>query len=288
MIVGNCRSPAASSSGGRYVSSPGSALATAPDELRGMNLATTTESLETGGFTNVLHRKPSVTTPAGVNTTPNAIGSQADTLVTLTARGCCDQPLQVPRVQEASMATTSQEKVPSVKGSMKGATRDRSSGMGNKLKSTKENLRPLYIPKRPKEIYRLFLNATPKEIEQRTLDVLKCKLCPEVNFTTWDHFTRHCRTSEAHPLQIVFCSRCGDFFTRRDVLERHRINRASECSGISQDNVDTKCNETRQVHQRYKLKMKDYLRTNQMQEKWRCFADVMKDRYPDSSKKRRR
>lgn len=39
---------------------------------------------------------------------------------------------------------------------------------------------------------------------------------PTSGFGNWHDFKRHCDAMEAHPLEIFFCDRCGDFFVRRD------------------------------------------------------------------------
>ena len=141
-----------------------------------------------------------------------------------------------------------------------------------------------YIPKRLKEKYKLFLDATSEDFERGTLHVVKCKLCPKANFKTRDHFTRHCKTAEAHPLELRFCDHCGDFFARRDSLKRHSYNRASECRDIPKHEAEAKRNETIAIHREFLKNTKAYLKTNQGT--WTPFAQVVK-KYPDSSKRLR-
>jgi len=52
----------------------------------------------------------------------------------------------------------------------------------------------------------------------RAVDEIKCRLCPNSGFSKWDDFKRHCRTTEAHSLEILFCEHYGDFFARSDSL----------------------------------------------------------------------
>jgi hypothetical protein len=141
------------------------------------------------------------------------------------------------------------------------------------------------VPKRLKEDYKLFLDATSEDFERGTLHVVKCKLCPRANFKTWDHFTRHCKTTELHPLRLLFCNHCGDFFARGDSLERHSHNRASECRDILQHEAEAKRNETISIHREFLNSTKAYLKTNQGT--WSPFAQVVKERYPNSSKRLR-
>ncbi|KAN0140886.1 hypothetical protein V8E53_001330 [Lactarius tabidus] len=55
--------------------------------------------------------------------------------------------------------------------------------------------------------------------------VIKCKLCPTVEFSSWQCFRRHCDISEDHPAELTFCDRCGDYFGRRDSERRHKRTR---------------------------------------------------------------
>ena len=149
------------------------------------------------------------------------------------------------------------------------------------MEETKKNV--FYIPKRLKEDYRLFLEATSEDFEQGTLHVVKCKLCPGATFKTWDHFTRHCKTAELHPLKLLFCDHCGDFFARGDSLVRHSKNRASECHEVSQHEAEAKRMVTMTIHKEFVRNTKAYLKTNHGI--WTPFAQVIKETYPNSSKR---
>jgi hypothetical protein len=188
-----------------------------------------------------------------------------------------------------------QEELPSVEGSRQGVMRGQSDRIVQEeaeifsmenvtLEETKHNV--FYIPKRLKEDYRQFLEATSEDFERGTLHVVKCKLCPGVTFKTWDHFTRHCKTAELHPLRLLFCDHCGDFFARGDSLERHSSNRPSECHDISQQEAETKRSETRAIHREFLNNTKAYLEANQGT--WTPFAQVIKEKYPGSSKRLKR
>ena len=259
--------------------------------------ATSVGVLEVSGSTNRTERKPAVEAPASVNTTSKAVGYKAGTLMTPSAHGGSGQLLHVPSVQQELTAMATQEGRPSVGGSWQGATRGHSDRMVQEeaevfgmedgtLEGTK-NLHVFHIPKRLKEDYRLFLDATSEDFGRGTLHAVKCKLCPGVTFKTWDHFTRHCKTAEPHPLRLFFCDHCGDFFARGDSLERHPNNRGSgECLDLSHQEAEAKRNETRAFHREFLNNTIAYLKTNQGT--WTPFAQVIKERYPNSSKRLKR
>jgi hypothetical protein len=202
-------------------------------------VVTTAGVMEAGGSTS-----PAVRAPASINITSKAVGCRMDLLRTPTVQGGCDQVLQVPGVQQVLAATTMQEGLASASGSMWEATWDQRDVMmrqeetevcsmeNDKSKATKNDL--FRIPKRLKDDYKHRLKATSEDFERGTLDELKCKLCPGANFRTWDHFKRHCKTSERHPLRILICDRCGRHFTRPDSLKRHFDNQA--CKSFPETN----------------------------------------------------
>jgi len=254
-------------------------------------VATAIEVLEAGGGSqHRAYRKPAVKTHTGVNTKSMAVGYKADMLMTPSAHGGGDQHLHVPSVQQEPTAMTTREELPLVEGSMQGATLGQSDSMvqqeGTEIgfEATENNL--FYIPKRLKEDFKLFLDATSEDFERGTLHMLKCKLCPGVNFKTWDHFTRHCKSAESHPLKLLFCDRCGDFFARGDSLVRHSDNWATECRDVAQHEAKAKRNETIAIHKGFLNNTKAYLETNQGA--WTPFAQVVKERYPNSSKRLKR
>jgi hypothetical protein len=254
-------------------------------------VATALEVLEAGGgFQYRAYRKPAVKTHTGINTKSKAAGHKANMLMTPSAHGGGDQHLHVTSIQQEPTSTTTREELPLVEGSMQGPTLGQSDSMAQQegaeveLEATKDNLFP--IPKRLKEGFKLFLDATSEDFERGTLHTLKCKLCHGVNFKTWDHFTRHCKSAESHPLKLHFCNHCGDFFARRDSRKRHSVNWATECRDVAQYEVEAKRNETRAIHKEFLNNMTAYLKTNQGT--WTPFAQIVKERYPNSSKRLKR
>ena len=74
------------------------------------------------------------------------------------------------------------------------------------------------------EGFDMLLAATEADWTRRAVNEIKCRLCPDSEFSKWDVFKHLCRTTEAHPLEILFCEHCGDFFACSDSLTRH-LNR---------------------------------------------------------------
>jgi hypothetical protein len=142
-----------------------------------------------------------------------------------------------------------------------------------------------HIRKGIKERYRALLRGTSADWESGVTVIrqLKCQLCPGANFSNWEDFKRHCNTMEAHPLKILFCRYCGDFFARTDSLERHQRSRPPECFDITPDEAEAKRRETKRVHEVFKERLERCLKTNE--EIGTPFAQIIREMYPNSSKR---
>jgi hypothetical protein len=237
-------------------------------ERSNTKVAAIAEIMEAGISQTRASRRPAVEIHTDdVNTKSKAVGYRADMLTTQSAHGSGDQHLHVSSVQQEPTAMTTWEKLPLGEGSMQRATSGQSDSMVRRdgaeveLKATKNDL--FYFPKRLKEYYKLFLDATSEDFERGTLPMLKCKLCHGANFNTWDHFTRHCKSAESQPLKLLFCDRCGNFFARGDSLGRHSDNWAAECRDVSQHEAEAKRNETIEIHREFLINTKAYLETSQ-------------------------
>jgi hypothetical protein len=235
--------------------------------------------------------KPAAKAPARVNTS-KAVGFRADAAMISIAQGGCDQVMQEPNSQQELTGRTAQEELPSAERSVQGVTRDECDPMqqeeeevygveDDKLGATKDNR--FHISKRLREYYKSFLTTTSEDFARGTLHEMKCKLCPAADFTTRDDFIRHCKSAEAHPLEIRFCDYCGTYFARRDSLNRHSRNRPPECLHVSPRDAEDKRTETTRIHEEFKKNLTYYLETNEGE--WRSFSQIIKEMYPDSSKK---
>jgi len=140
------------------------------------------------------------------------------------------------------------------------------------------------IPSAFEEGYRILLAATEADWARGAVDQIKCRLCPNRGFRKWDDFQRHCKTTEAHPISITFCNHCGDFFARTDSLKRHVDQRPAECRAVTPERAEEKCRETERVHRDFMERLGRSLTTGE--EIGPPFAHIIKQMYPESSKKR--
>jgi hypothetical protein len=142
-----------------------------------------------------------------------------------------------------------------------------------------------YIPRKFKPEHRLLLQTSDADVARGAVQEIKCRLCPDTKLKDFEEFKRHCRTSETHPLEIHFCSRCGDFFARVDSLKRHRSLPPAECRSVTPAKAAEKCRVTKEDHKRFVRQMVQTLTTGVGTVKG--FSQTIKEKYPGSSKKRR-
>jgi hypothetical protein len=138
----------------------------------------------------------------------------------------------------------------------------------------------IQIPSTFDEQYRVLLAVTEDDWARRAVDQIKCRLCPNRRFGKWDDFQRHCKTTEAHPVDIHFCEGCGDFFARTDSLKRHLSRPPAECLDVTPERAEEKRRETVRVHEDFmeSLTTGEAIGTP--------FAHTIKQMFPESSKKR--
>ncbi len=111
----------------------------------------------------------------------------------------------------------------------------------------------------------------------------ECRFCPSAAFGNWEDFKRHCDFSEAHPLKIMFCEHCGDYFARMDSLKRHQTSRPPECLSVTPIEAEAKRRETNKVYEAYKEKLEECLKNDE--EIGNPFAQIIKEMFPNSSKR---
>jgi hypothetical protein len=205
------------------------------------------------------HRRPGIRIPTiKNNNTSKEAGRRAERLATPNAQGMYHHSLPGPSSQQGWALTTAQEQqLP----------------WGHTFK----------IPSMFDEGYRILLAATETDWTHRAVDEIKCRLCPNSQFTKWEDFKRHCKVSEAHPLELSFCVRCGDFFARTDSLKRHRSRPPYECLNVTPERAEEKRRETRRVHGEFMGRVERSLTTGE--EIGTPFAHIIKQMYPESSKK---
>ena len=139
------------------------------------------------------------------------------------------------------------------------------------------------IPKHLNQRHRRLLNAMSDNFTHGTIKELKCQLCPEAGFNNWANFMRHCDKMKVHPLKILFCGYCGDFFVHKDTLVQHKENHPPKCLSITEAKAAVKCTETKKVHDTFQEKLEKCLGNSG--EAWTPFSQIILAMYPDSSKK---
>jgi len=141
------------------------------------------------------------------------------------------------------------------------------------------------IPKDFKTGYQALLVATQADRARGAVRDIKCRLCPDAKFKKWGEFKRHCDCTETHPLTIHFCGRCGDYFARSDACQRHYESRLPKCLQVGPSKADAKRTATQRAHHEFIERLEAYLTTGE-EDVGMSFTRIIKDMYPDSSKKR--
>ena len=140
------------------------------------------------------------------------------------------------------------------------------------------------IPRIFKPEYGLLLQASEADLARGAVQTIKCRLCPQTRLKNFEEFKRHCRTTEAHPLEIHFCDPCGDFFARQDSLKRHLQKPPPECTKVTPVKAAEKRSVTRQEHRAFIQQLERGLMTGE--DIGKPFCQIIKEKYPESSKKR--
>ena len=130
------------------------------------------------------------------------------------------------------------------------------------------------------------LAATQADWARGAVKEIKCRLCPNARLNTWDRFKRHCESAEGHPFRIHFCDNCGDFFARIDSLKRHCKYPPAGRYGILPEKANEKRRMTQDTHNEFIARWGRCLETGEGI--GMPFSHIIKDKYPDSSKKHSR
>ncbi|KAI0293342.1 hypothetical protein B0F90DRAFT_1822119 [Multifurca ochricompacta] len=249
---------------------------------RGKGRMTALEVLDAAGSTSRARHKPATRTSSEISAKSRVVGRGAEKLAASNTQGVYHQFLTGPSVQQELVGTTVWGKLPRVEGRVQreGMQEQDEDEDGNQERTVGDYF---LIPKRLKDRYRALLVATEADWDSRTVREFKCRLCPRAGFATWEEFKRHCDTMEAHPLRILFCDHCGDFFARSDSLRRHKKNRPAECVKVMPDMARVKLAETTRLHDEFKARLESCLRTGE--EMGKPFGMIIKERFPGSSKK---
>jgi hypothetical protein len=229
------------------------------------------------------HHKPVAkrTPNTPTNNKPKAAGHGAERLASPNAQGIYCQSLLGP-LQQGWM----EEAVNGMPISVEGRVDEKvvhcnNSTMKQQQQQQQEKEEPFHTPTKFKPMQKALLKATKMA---SGVEEIKCCLCPETHLKTLQEFKRHCNTAEAHPLEISFCDYCGDFFARRDSLQRHQKNPPPECKRATKE-AKKKRRETQLAHDDFLRGLEECLKTGNMKD-FVPFSQIIKDKYPKSAKKR--
>ncbi len=210
---------------------------------------------------------------------PKAVGRGAERLATPSAKGVYHQPSSGPSFQRGWVVDAAAGEPTRVEGSAEGTAHH----IDNTAQDQKgqEASKLFEIPRRFKHGYKMLLQASESDFARGAIEVIKCRVCPDAKFLNFQQFKRHCDFTEAHPLVIHFCNLCGNFFARPDALGRHRRDRPPECRKVTLEMAAQKHRETEEAHEEF------IRRLNSGQDIGKPFSEIIKEKFPESSKKRR-
>jgi hypothetical protein len=225
------------------------------------------------GIPKATRHKPVARIPqTRIDNEPREAGSGAERLATQNPQGIHHQPLLGPGFQQGWVVKPADGPIVEGSGEEKAVQHSDSTEQGQQRHRPKEmspEHRALLVPVR-----------VSGEIAE-----YRCRLCPNTYLKTWDDFKRHCDYTETHPLKIAFCDKCGDYFARPDSLKRHLKSPPAACHRVQDKEAVAKRRKTQEAHKEFVDRLKMFMVTG---EKFGVpFCDIIKELYPDSSKKRR-
>jgi hypothetical protein len=228
-------------------------------------------------------RKPAARIPnASTDSKPKEAGRGAERLATPSSQGIYHQSLPGPRFRQGWAVEAADGKLTWVEGSVdEEAVHHIDSTVQQQQEEATELL---VIPRKFKPEYRLLLQASEADFARGAVQAIKCRICPDTKLKNFEEFKRHCRTTETHPLEIHFCDHCGDFFARLDSLKRHRNLPPAECIKVTPAIAAEKRRVTEDEHEDFIRRLEHGLMTGE--DIGRPFSQIIKEKYPESSKKR--
>ncbi|KAI9513514.1 hypothetical protein F5148DRAFT_1156233 [Russula earlei] len=168
------------------------------------------------------------------------------------------------------MATTIREELPWVEGREQGAAWLHTSDMVRQQEADRANDEDWGGGgRRLNERHRSMLEATAADWARGAVRALKCRLCPDADFSNWEDYKRHSDTAEAHPRQHLLL----------------RLNPPPECLDVSPDVAENKRTATRKAHEDFAEDLDGFLNSDGEVRVLRFFSERMKEIYPKSSKR---
>ena len=223
------------------------------------------------------------------NGKPKEAGRGAERLTTPNAQGIYHQSLLGPSFQQGRVGKAPEGQLIWVEG------REEEEAMHHidstvseqqqEQEEEEENVARFKISRKLKPAHRELLVATEVDLARGVVQDIKCRICPNTPFKTWEDYKRHCDTAEVHPLEISFCDLCGDFFARKDALVRHRKHPPAECKKVTPEEAAAKRRETKRAHVEFVGHLRECLKTGE--DIGKTFSQIIKEKYPESAKKRK-
>ena len=235
-------------------------------------------------------------TPKGKNQKPKAKGRGVEEPATPSAQGMSNYSLLGSGFQQDWTADSVQEGVRRIGGRVEGGAGQLSNNVvqqGEEIDDTENDQLgdqaengPFKIPKGINKWRRALLVATEDDWACGAVRQLKCRVCPDSVFKNWTPFNKHADTAEAHPSpsEIRYCGHCGDPFGRGDAFARHCKEPPRECVNISPEKAREKREVTEREHEEFIKRVERCQETGE--DIGKTFAQIIKEKYPDSCKKR--
>ena len=86
-----------------------------------------------------------------------------------------------------------------------------------------------------------------------------------------------------HPVKIMFCEHCGDFFMWMDSLKQHQTSHPPKCLSMTPTEAEAKQCEMNKVYEAYKEKLEEYLKNDE--EIGTPFTQIIKEMFLNSLKR---
>jgi hypothetical protein len=129
--------------------------------------------------------------------------------------------------------------------------------------------------------HRNLLAATSEDLARGSVQEPMSQLCLDTIISTWLDFKHHCDQTDGHPLKLLFCKHCGEFFSWLDSWKRHQKKRPPTCYGVSPEEAQAKRTATMQAHDAMPEELKS-LGTNG--EAWTPFRQRIAKMFPKDPK----
>jgi hypothetical protein len=256
-----------------------------PPQKRVRAVGTTMGILKAARSAARTHHELAARIPTKISNTPKAAGRGAERLATPSAQGICHQPLQGPSFQRGWVVEAADGKLTWVEESVDEEAAHHI-GKAEQKRKDEATSKLFEIPPNFEPGHRSLLQASESDFARGAVQEIKCRLCPDEKFKNFQDYKRHCDFKETHPLVIDFCDQCGDFFARTDSLLRHGRQRPPECLKVTPEVAAQKRSATEEAHGEFIRRLEDGLKMGQ--DIGKPFSEIIKDKYPESSKKRMR